>query len=88
MERVSSVTAFLYSYLHDPDAQAAGILNALDATERRAVETLLAVRDPDERRRALGEATGTEWSASRYEHVVDRALNRLQQLLQQHHWLQ
>ncbi len=88
MERVSSVTAFLYRYLRDPDAQAAEILNALDVTERHALETLLAVRDPDERRRALGEATGTVWSASRFDHVVDGALNRLQRLLQRHHWLQ
>lgn len=88
MERVSSVTAFLYRYLRDPDTQATEILNALDGSERRAVELLLAVRDPDERLRALGEATGTEWSASRYEHVVDRALNRLQRVLQRHHLLQ
>lgn len=88
MEPVSSVTAFLYRYLRDPEAQAQEILNTLDGTERRAVELLISVPDRDERLCALSAATGTAWTASRYDYVVDRALSRLRRRLEQRRLLQ
>lgn len=88
MERVSSVTAFLHRYLRNADSEASEILSALSDTERRAVALLVSAHAPEERLRSLNEATGTVWSAARYERVVELALNRLQQILQQRGLLQ
>jgi len=88
MERVSSVTAFLYRYLRNADSEAREILSVLSDTERRAVELLVSPRAPEERLRNLSEATGTVWSAARYERVVELALNRIQQILLQRGLLQ
>jgi hypothetical protein len=88
MDRVSSVTAFLYRYLRNADSEASEILSALSDTERRTVELLVSARAPEERLRRLNEATGTVWSAARYDRVLELALNQLQQILLQRGLLQ